>query len=197
MAHPGGNVTGLSSTNAALSGKRLELLRTAIPDIARVGVLRNPDNLARQSDWDNLRQAAQAFEIDLVALEFHEPDDFDRGFASAAAQRVDAVVVVGEPMVSVERGRIVDLAEAYGIPLMFERGELLEVGGLMSYGVPLTEIYRRSASYVDRVLRGANPADLPIETPVQYELAINLRSAQELGIALSPSLLLQANRLIQ
>jgi putative ABC transport system substrate-binding protein len=197
MARPGGNVTGLSSVEPSVAGKRLDLLKAAIPSLARAGVLRNPDNPARAAEWADLVQAADAAGIKLVDLSFREPDDIDRSFERAAALAVDAVIVVGEPMISVERDRIARLASGYALPLMYERGELLQSGGLIAYGVPLSAVYRRSATYVDRILKGASPAELPIEIPVSYELAINLRTAGDLGLSLSPALLMQVDRFLQ
>jgi putative ABC transport system substrate-binding protein len=160
-------------------------------------VLRNPDNPARSSEWIDLQQAADTLAIQLTELPFQHAQDIDRAFEDAASESVEAIIVVGEPMISVERARLARLASANHLPLMFERGELVEAGGLMSYGVPLAEVYRRSATYIDRILKGANPAELPIELPARYELAINLKTARDLRLTLSLPLLMQADRLIQ
>jgi len=197
MAHPGGNVTGLASITFAVAGKRIGLLREILPDLHRLGVLRNPDNSARTGDWPSIVAAADAAGVELIELPFATPADIDRAFEEAAQAHVDAIHVVGEPLIAVERERIRQRAVEYRIPMMFELGDLLESGGLISYGVPLAEVYRRVATFVDRIIKGARPADIPIEVPTRFELIINLKTAEELGLALPASLLTQADRLIQ
>jgi len=197
MTHPGGNVTGLASITFAVAGKRIGLLREILPDLHRLGVLRNPENSARTGDWPSIVAAAEAAGVDVIELPFAAPSDVNRAFEEAAQANVDAIHVVGEPLIAVERERIRQLAAEYRIPLMFERGDLLEFGGLISYGVPLGDVYRRVATFVDRIIKGARPADIPIEVPTRFELMINLKTAEDLGLALPAPLLLQADRSIQ
>jgi putative tryptophan/tyrosine transport system substrate-binding protein len=197
MSHPGGNVTGLASMTFSVAGKRIALLQEILPGFHRLGVLRNPDNLARAADWPGIVAASDAAGVELIELPFRAPADLDQAFERAAQGHVDAIHVIGEPMIAVERNRVAQLAAAYRIPLMFERGDLIESGGLISYGVPLGEVYRRAATFVDRIIKGARPADLPIEVPTRFELMINLRTAEELGLTLPAPLLTQADRLVQ
>jgi putative ABC transport system substrate-binding protein len=185
LAHPGGRVTGLTTRSPQLSGRRLELLKEAFPEVARVGVLRNPDNPAKVLDWEETQVAARALGVELESLEVHGPQDFEGVLRPAVRAGIDALVVLGEPLMTRERARIVGFAagdgEAGPIPAMYETRESVEAGGLMAYGPVLLDLYRRAAGYVDWILNGTAPAHLAVEPPAQFELSINLAAAQALG----------------
>ncbi len=200
LARPGGNLTGLaSSVPEGFFGKQLELAREAIPSAKRVGVLFNADNprnyftqFAQQ--W---AQAAEALKLELRRMDMRRPEDLEAVFRMAHQGRVDVVILVGDPLIFQQRMRIHDLADEYRIPTIQPTKEYLAGRGLLSYGPNLTELTSRAAVYVDRILKGGKPAELPVEQPRQYELVVNLRSAKALGLTIPPSLLLRADEVIQ
>lgn len=200
LARPGGNLTGLaSSVPEGFSGKLLELARDAIPSAKRVGVLfnaTNPRNYFHQfaQQW---AEAAEALKLELRRMDMRRPEDLDSLFGAAHQARVDVVVLVGDPLIFEHRMRIHDLAAQYRIPTIQPTKEYLAGRGFLSYGPNLTELISRAAVYVDRILKGGNPAELPVEQPRQYELVVNLRSAKALGLAIAPSLLLRADQVIE
>lgn len=197
MAHPGGNITGLSKLTPELAPKRLSLLKETIPSIKRVGVLWNPDYSAFTSDWRELREAAAHLGVTLVPFEFRRPDDFEAIFAAISRERPDALIMFSDPTVYSQAKRVAALASVTKIPTMFPFRELPDAGGLMSYGPNLAEMWRRSADYVVRILKGANPADMAIEQPSRLEFVINLKAARALGIMVPQSLLLRADEVIR
>ena len=199
LAHPGGNITGLSLLGAELPGKRLEILKELVPPSARIAVLANPANARYGSVMHNLTVAAQALGFHLHVVEIRRADELDIAFAAMTQARADALVVVDDGVLlsSSLGGRIVDLAAKSRLPAIYIAKFHVEAGGLMSYGASFPDIWRRAATYVDKILKGAKPADLPIEQPIKFEFAINLKTAKALGIAFPPTLLIQADEVFQ
>jgi len=199
LARPGGNITGLSNLVAELPGKQLELLKEAVPQSARVAVLTNPPSpILGQAELENLAAAATALGVHLHVVPLRSPDEVDGAFAALTQEGADALVVLGEPLL-LDRiiGAIVDRAAQHRLPAIYRWRSHVEAGGLMSYGPNQPAIWRRYAYYVDRILQGANPADLPVEQPTKFELVINLKTAQALGITIPPTLLFQADEVIR
>ena len=200
LARPGGNVTGLSAFAPELVGKRLELLKQAVPGVSRVAVLWQPGAFGERTEKDTLKRAEVAARDLGVPLQFVEargPADFDRAFSDMTRARAGALTVLASNMFNSERRRLVDLAAEKRLPAVYSARELVDAGGLMSYGANLAELNRRAATYVDRILKGAKPADLPVEQPTKFELIINLKTAKALGLTIPPSLLLRADQVIE
>jgi putative tryptophan/tyrosine transport system substrate-binding protein len=198
LARPGGNTTGFSNLTVELPGKRLELLKEAMPQSARIAVLANPAASGYESAMNNLTVAAQALGLQLHVVELRSADELDATFAAMTRAGADALIVVGEPLLLDSlRGRTVDLAAKHRLPAMYSWRELVVAGGLMSYGPSLPDMHRRAATYVDKILKGAKPADLAVEQPSKFELVINLKTAQALGVTIPPSVLFQANEVIR
>jgi putative ABC transport system substrate-binding protein len=180
-----------------LAAKRLELLRDAFPRLARVAVLYNPGEVATGPELRETEAAAGALGVKLQLLQARHPDELERLFATATHERADALLVFAHGFAYGNRGRIVDLASRQGRPAMYGWREFVEAGGLMSYGPNVTAVVRRAATYVDRILRGTKPGDLPIEQPTKFELVINLKTAKALGLTIPPSLLQRADQVIE
>ena len=198
LARPGANVTGLSySVGADIFGKDLELLKEVVPRVRRVAVLSNPDSPARSLTTRNIKDAARSLGLQLQLLEARGPEGFDGAFAAMARERVGALLVVQDPAFIPHRARLVDLAATNRLPSIFTQREDAEAGGLMSYGPSLSDLYRRAGTYVDKILKGAKPGDLPIEQPTKFELVINLKTARALGLTVPPSLLQRADQVIE
>jgi putative ABC transport system substrate-binding protein len=198
LAHPGGNITGSSDLSVELPGKRLELLKEAVPQSARVAVLVDPTASYLAAKMESLTVAARALGVHLHAVEVRQAEELDRAFAAMSHQGADALLVMeSAPRLLGLRGRTVDLAAHHRLPAMYERRETVAAGGLMAYGASIPENYRRAAVYVDKILKGANPADLPVEQPTTFELVINLKTAQALGLTIPPPLLFQATEVIR
>ena len=197
LARPGGNVTGLSGIAPQLSRKRLELLKETLPGPLRVAVLWTPANPGTVRSLDETQAAAQVLQVQVVALEVRDPDHFEQAFHAASDERATAFVVLSDPLFSTYRSRIVDLAAKTRLPAMYPNPEYVRAGGLMAYGVNIQEQYRRAAYYVDRILQGTKPADLPVEQPMRFDLVINVKTAQVLGLTIPDRVLLQATELIQ
>jgi putative ABC transport system substrate-binding protein len=200
LARPGGNITGVSSTvPEGFVGKQLELIKEALPKASRVGLLfnaANPLNYAAAFSGQ-LATAAQALKIELIHLEIRAADDIERAFGAASRERVDAVFVVGDVLTFQHRKRIHDLAAAARLPTVVQAPEYLEGQGLLAYGPSLRDATRLAAVYVDKILKGARPADLPVEQPREYRLVVNVRAARALGLTLPPSLLGRADQVIE
>ncbi len=199
LARPGGNVTGLSLLLPELVGKTLEQLKQAIPGVNRVAVLWQP-GLGERTEKDLLKGAEAAGRALGVRLQFVEargPADFDRAFSDMTKARSDALTVLGSNMFLIERRRLVALAAKNRLPAVYPLREWVDVGGLMAYGANLADLFRRAATYVDKILKGAKPADLPVEQPTKFELVINLKTAKALGLTIPPSLLQRADEVIQ
>jgi putative tryptophan/tyrosine transport system substrate-binding protein len=191
LAQPGGNITGLSSVGPELSGKRLELLQEVVPGMTRVAVLWNGANPANAVVWQETQAAARALGLQLHA------QDLEGAFALTAQVRPEALLVLGDSLIYMHEQHIVEFAAQHHLPSMFSRRESVMAGGLMSYASRLPDRYRRAAYYVDRILKGTRPADLPVEQPMQFELVINLKTAEALGLTIPPTLLFQADEVIR
>ena len=198
LARPGGNVTGVAySVGPEIFGKDLALLKELTPKTRRFAVLANPAGPAYPVTLKNIREAAQSLELQLRVVAARGPADFEAAFTTMVKERAGAVFVVTDPAFTTHRTRLTALAAKNRLPSMFTQRADVEAGGLMSYGPNLPELYRRAATYVDKIFKGAKPADLPIEQPTTFELAINLRTAKAIGIAIAPSLLSRADHVIQ
>ncbi len=198
LARPGGNVTGLSfSVGMDIFGKGLELLREVVPKFRRVAILSNPANPSHALAITNVKAAAGSLGVQLQLLEAREPNQFDGAFAAMTKERVDALLVVADGMFIFHRARLADLAAKNRVPSMHGVRENVEAGGLMSYGPSTVAAWRRAAFFVDRILKGTKPADLPVEQPTKFELVINLKTAKVLGLTVSPSLLARADEVIE
>ncbi len=197
LARPGGNVTGLSGMVHDLAGKRLELLKEAVPGASRIAVLSNPTNLTMALHLRETGAAARSLRVQLHILDAGDPNELDRAFSRMTRGRADALVVLGDSMFFAQRRRIVQLAARSRLPAIFWRREFAEDGGLMAYGSSLPGEYRRAAAYVDKILKGAKPADLPVEQPTRFELVINLKTAKVLGLTFPQSVLIRADQVIQ
>ena len=197
LARPGSNITGLSLLATELSAKRLELLKEALPRLARVAVLWNPNNASVHLKFRETVSAARLLSLQLQSLEARVPGDLETQFQAAARARTDALITADDQFLSSQRVKIVSLAMHHRLPVASEFREFAEAGGLCSYGPSLTDMARRTAIYVDRILKGAKPADLPVEEPTKFELVINLKTAKALGLTIPRSLLLQADQVIE
>jgi putative ABC transport system substrate-binding protein len=197
LSRPGANVTGLSVIAADLSGKRLELLKEVLPGAARVAVLWNRSTRGAALVLRELELAGRQIGLELKDIGVSDSGELKDALESAAHARVAAVMVIDDPVIASYQPQIVPLAAAAALPIFSQYSEYVESGGLMAYGPSLTEIYRRGAIYVDRILRGARPSELPVEQPAIFELAINLRTAKALGLDLAPTLIARANRVVE
>ena len=198
LSRPGGNLTGLTNeAGLEIFAKGVDLLKEVIPKASRVGVLWNPTNPAEARAGDSNRESVRALGLTIILLDARGPGDFDGAFTRASRERVDALVITPNALNVEHRGLIVNFAAKNRLPTMFGERASVEAGGLMSYGTDFADLARRGAVYVDRILRGAKPADLPVEQPTRFELVLNLRTAKALGIIVPPSLLLRADQVIE
>jgi putative ABC transport system substrate-binding protein len=196
LDHPGGTMTGLTTFNVVLAAKRLQLLREAVP-ATRVGVLNNPSNPAPPAQAESLTGAARSLGIDLMRVNAQSPGELAEAFAKMSQAGVTALLVDNDAMFFSQRARIVDLAAMHKLPAVYGEREFAAAGGLMAYAANYAAIFRRAATYVDKILKGAKPGDLPIEEPTRIELVINLKAARALGLTIPQSLLLRADEVIQ
>jgi putative ABC transport system substrate-binding protein len=183
-----------------LAAKRLELLKEALPSVSRVAALLHPGVYAERTTSAMVQEteaAARTLGVHLLLVEVRGPDELDRAFATMISAHADALIVLPSPMLYTERRRLVDLAARHRLPAMYQAREIVELGGLIAYGASIPELWRRAATYVDRILKGAKPADLPVEQPTKFELVINLKTAEALGLTIPPILLYQADKVIQ
>ena len=198
LARPGGNITGLSNISAVLSGKRLELLREAVPGLSRVAILWNPDVRGALLDYKETEEVARSLRLELYSLEVSTVEDLDRVFSAMTSQRAQAFIVTAASIVMFgRRAEIARFAQSSRLPSIYAATEYVDVGGLMSYGPSVPGMFRRAAVYVDKILKGAKPADLPVEQPTKFELVINLKTAKALGLTIPQTLLLRADRVIE
>ena len=200
LARPGGNITGVSVLAPELVGKRLEQLKQVVPGVSRVAVLWQPGGLGERTEKDTLQAAevaARALAVRLHFVEARGPADLDRAFSSMTSARAGALTLMPSNMFVTERRRLVDLAARNRLPAVYLVREFVDAGGLMSYGPNLADLYRRAAIYVDKILKGAKPADLPVEQPTTFELVINLKTARTLRLTIPPSMLGRADEVIQ
>jgi putative ABC transport system substrate-binding protein len=197
LARPGGNITGTTNMTTQLSQKRVQLLTEIVPGLARVAVFWHPPNPTHGPVLMELEAAAQTLGLDLQRFEVLAPEDFEDAFQAATRGRAGALVVPPDPLTSNRVSLVADLALKYRLPTLFERREFVEAGGLLSYGAHLVDLYRGAAIHVDKILKGAQPADLPVEQPTRFDFFINLETAQALGLTIPPHVLLQATEVIQ
>jgi putative tryptophan/tyrosine transport system substrate-binding protein len=198
LARPGGNVTGLTNLTGKLAGKRLELLKEAVPKLARVAVLYQPATPANVVEVkEDLPSAARVLKLTVQPWEVRAADDFDRVFDALNKQRPDGLYVAGSPLTNANQKRIVDFALKSRLPAIYAERGAVDVGGLMYYGADLADSYRRVVYYVDRILKGAKPADLPVEQPTKFEFIINLKAAKQIGLTIPPDVLARANKVIK
>ena len=197
LARPGGNITGLTSISEELSGKRLELVSEAFPKVRRVAVLWNPVNSSNVLELREIDRAARALGLKIQSLEVRGPNDLQRALARAAKERMNALIVVRDPLIDSEHFRILDFAIENRLPSIHGEMQFVEAGALMSYGPSRVELFRRAATYVDKILKGAKPADLPVEQPTKFEFVINLRTAKQIGLTIPPNVLARADRVIR
>ena len=197
LARPGGNITGVTSTNAELSHKYYELLSASVPGIRRIGVLLTGVNATHPKQLNNIQAAIQAKGISVISVDAGTAAELESGVAGLAAQKVDAVIILADGFFVQHARRIADLTLKHRLPSIYGTSEYPVAGGMMSYGPEIKENFRRAATYVDKILKGAKPADLPIEQPTRFDLVINLRTVKMLGLELPPALLLRAGRVIE
>jgi putative tryptophan/tyrosine transport system substrate-binding protein len=197
LARPGGNLTGLSILAPELSGKRLELLKEAVPRLSRVAILYNPANPATTPILKEIDAAAQALGLQLQSLEARNIKEFESAFQAATRGNAKALAVLVDPLFTSNRKRIVELATKNRLPAIYSWTEFVDDGGLMSYGPSFPDLFRRAATYVDKILKGRTPADLPVEQPMRFELIINLNAAKQIGLTVPPNLLVRADRVIR
>jgi putative ABC transport system substrate-binding protein len=198
LARPGGNVTGLATLRPELSGKRLELLKEIVPRLSRVAVFASPGSGDNAQILKELDLAAAPLGVELQHLDIRSPKDFETAFQAATKGRAEAVLIqLPGPVLTPRRKDVTELAVKSRLPLMYEGTEVVEVGGLMSYGVSSTDRYRRAATYVDKILKGAKPADLPVEQPMKFEFVVNLKAAKQIGLTIPPNVLVRADRVIR
>jgi len=195
LAHPGGNITGITLILDQLAGKRLALLREIAPTISRVAVLWYPDHA--DPEFREIQREAQAMKVRLQSLEVRRGENFDGQFQAATKAKSQALIVVSSRLINLQRRRILDYAAKSRIPLVGDWGSWTPNGGLMSYGPSITEMTRRAAVHVDKILKGAKPADIPVERPTKFELVINLNTAKEIGLTIPPNVLARADRVIR
>jgi len=197
LARPGGNITGLSSIVHEVSGKRLELIREVVPGVSRIAVLFIMNNAAEALQWKETEIAASSLRVQVQLLDVRKAGDFGRAFDAAIKQRAGALVVGLDTLTQTNHRFIVDLAAKHRLPTIYGTREFVDAGGLMGYGVSYPDLYRRAATYVDKILKGAKPADLPVEQPTKFDLVINLKTAKALGLTIPPSLLARADEVIE
>ncbi|MBI4489227.1 MAG: ABC transporter substrate-binding protein [Deltaproteobacteria bacterium] len=195
LARPSGNITGLSILSPELEGKRLELLKEMFPKTTRVAYLWNPG--APGAGLTGMQAAAPALGLQLQSMEVRSPNDFDSAFEAVLKKRAEAITAAAHPIIDIHRKRIVDFAAKNRLPAIYTGSEYVDAGGLMFYGVSFPDLYRRAATYVDKILKGAKPADLPVEQPTKFELIINLKTAKQIGLTIPPNVLARANKVIK
>jgi ABC-type uncharacterized transport system substrate-binding protein len=197
LARPGGNITGLTALGIELTGKRLELLKEAVPKASRIVVLSTPGSTEGGTSLKAMEVAAQPLGIELRVQEVRDPGEFEKTFAAITKERAGAIMVLTGPLLTTHRKRIVEFAAKSRLPAMYGISEFVDAGGLMFYGASLPKMYRRAATYVDKILKGAKPADLPVEQPTKFELVINLKTAKQIGLTIPPNVLARADRVIK
>ena len=197
FARPGGNATGLTALGSDLGGKRLEILKEIVPGLSRVGILWNPAVPDKVVEWQQMEAPARRLGLQLHSAEARGPEEFERAFGTIRAARMQAVITLGEPLMYGHRALLIDFVTKQNLPAIFNWREFVEAGALIAYGPSISDLYRRAASYVHKILTGAKPGELPIEEPRQFELAINLRTAKALGVTIPTSLLIRAEHVVE
>jgi putative ABC transport system substrate-binding protein len=197
LAQPGGNVTGLSDFNVGVVTKRLELLKEVVPSASRVTVLLNPANPTNPLQLKDLQAIAGALRVQLHPIEIETPEAIEPAFGAIRKERPSGLLVIGDPMFGAQRIRLIELTAKSRLPAIWAISDYVTAGGLMSYGTSFDDLHRRAAYYVDRILKGAKPVDLPVEQPMKFELVINLKTAKQIGITIPPNVLARADRVIR
>ncbi len=197
LSRPGGNITGLTSISAEVGSKRLELLKETSPRFSRVAMLWNVNDPGNALQVKEVETAGRALGVNVLPLGVRSANDLDNAFSSITRERAGAVVVAVNPMFFTSRKRLIELALKSRLPAVYGQRDIVEDGGLMSYGTNLPDLYRRAAYYVDKILKGAKPADLPVEQPTKFELVINLKTAKQIGVTIPPNMLARADRVIR
>jgi putative tryptophan/tyrosine transport system substrate-binding protein len=197
LARPGGNITGLSTLAPEISGKQLELLKEIVPRLSRVAVFGTSTRQGTAQALKEMELAAGAFAVKLQYLDIEDPKDTETAFRAASKGRADALLVLQSPVFNSQRAQIADLAQKSRLPAAYPRREFVEDGGLMSYGASISDLDRRAATYVDKLLKGAKPADLPVEQPIKFEFIINLKAAKQIGLTVPPNVLARADKVIR
>ena len=197
LARPGGNITGLSALTPEISGKQLELLKEIVARLSRVAVLGTSTNPGNAQALKEVELAAGASKVKLQYLDVSDPKDIEVAFRATTKERADAVLALGSPVFNSHRTQLVDLAAKSRLPAIYNTREFVEAGGLMTYSVSTTDLFRRAATYVDKILKGAKPADLPVEQPTKFELVINLKAAKQIGLTIPPYVLARADKVIR
>ena len=197
LARPGGNITGLATLSPEIAGKQLELLKETIPTLSRVAVLGTSTVPQYAVTVKEIELAAKALGVKALFLEVRNPKDIESVFRTASKERASAVVVLGSPVLRSEQKQVVDLALKYRLPAAYQRPDYIADGGFMTYGVNINDLFHRAATYVDKILKGAKPADLPVEQPMKFELVINLKTAKQIGLTVPPQVLARADKVIR
>ena len=197
LAKPGGNITGVTNLQGALAGKRLELLKDTVPRLSRVAVLWNPSDVNAVQQWKESQIPARELGLQVYSMEVNTAEKFESAFKVATGVGVTALAVIGSPLIGENTNRIVGLAAKHRLPAVYPRAEHVTNGGLMSYGADEREPIKRIAVFVDKILKGAKPADLPVEQPTKFELVINLKTAKQIGLTIPPNVLARADRVIR
>lgn len=197
LSHPGRNVTGLSAFVTELTAKRIEIMHELLPKISRMALIDNMSNSSVPPQWDEMKRAAHALAIQVQLCDVHRPDEIEAAFNSALAGRAEALYVGNDSVVIASRREIVELAAKHRLPTIYATREFVDTGGLISYASNYADLYRRAANYVDKIFKGAKPAELPVEQPTTFELVINLKVAKTLGLAVPPSLIARATEVIE
>ena len=197
LARPGGNITGLSQMNPDLAGKRLELLNEIVPKLSRVAVFWNPQDQMSTISWNELQPPARSLGVQLQSVEIRSSGDFDKAFEDATRARAGALAIMPAPVFVTNLNRIADVAAKRRLPSIFHVKEFVEFGGLVAYGTDRSELFRRAATYVDKILKGAKPADLPVEQPTKFKLILNLKTAKQIGVTIPQSVLFRADKVIR
>jgi putative ABC transport system substrate-binding protein len=197
LARPGGNITGLATLSPEISGKQLELLKEILPKLSRVGVVGDVTRPGIAQSLREINVAADATGVQLQYLEVRVPKDIETAFRAASKERADAVLVLGSAVLLSQRREVADFAIKNRLPAIYRNLESVEDGGLMGYGVSIPDLFQRAATYVDKILKGARPADLPVEQPTKFELVINLKAAKQIGLTIPPNVLARADKVIR
>jgi len=197
LAHPGGNITGLSDLHTVLAPKRLEILKEVVPSASRIAVFYHAANPTLLRQLKDIQDIAPGFHATVLPVPVKGPDDFDGAFATMKNEHAGALMILGSPLIGMNRRQINELAAKSRLPAIYTLKENVDAGGLMSYGTNFQELWRRAATYVDKILKGAKPADLPVEQPTKFELVINLKAAKQIGLTIPPNVLARADRVIK
>jgi len=197
LAHPSGNITGLTSMGSVILGKRLELLKEIIPSLSLAGFLWSPTSPVAVDNLKDTEIAARSLKVEILSLEVKEPAHIEKAFEAASSKHADALLVDGGAFVTAHQRQIIELAAKHRLPTMYPNTRFVEAGGLLTYSGSRSGQYRRAADYVDKIIKGAKPADLPVEQPTKFELVINLKAAKQIGVTIPPNVLARADRVIR